>query len=129
MKEYQPKKNNPYYLPTTLYMRAVYLIRDYDRLKQEYENLPWESPKPLDGQPRGTGIANPTEQKAIRRAVMLDEMKAIEQAERVIPEEYRRQVFENTKDKKPYPMGASYSTWRRYRQKFIWQVAKNMCWI
>lgn len=129
MKEYQPKKNNKHQLPDNLYMRTVYLIRDYDRLKMEYESLPWESPDPLDGMPSGTKTSNPTEDKGLRMATIFGELKAIEQARFRIPEEYRQEVFENVKNKEPYPIGASYATWRRYRQQYIYQVAKNMRWV
>lgn len=129
MKEYQPKKNNRYHLPNNLYMRTLYLIRDYDRMKEVYVNLPWESPEPPDGQPRGGVGGKPTEVKGVRRAVLFAELEAIEQATMIIPEEYRKEVFLNVKNKEPYPIYANYSTWRRYRQKFIYQVAKNMNWI
>ena len=35
MKEYQRKRNNPYQLPHNVYMRVLYHIRDYERMKAE----------------------------------------------------------------------------------------------
>ena len=32
-REYQKNKNNPYLLPHNLYMRVLYIVRDYDRIK------------------------------------------------------------------------------------------------
>ena len=52
MRNYQPKKNNPYILPSNLYMRMLYLVRDYNRLKEEYANIIHEMPH-NDGMPKG----------------------------------------------------------------------------
>ena len=39
MRDYQAVTNNPYLLPHHLYMRTLYIIRDYDRLKEKAEKL------------------------------------------------------------------------------------------
>ena len=37
MRDYQPKKRNPYYLEHTLYRRVLALVRDYPRMTAEWE--------------------------------------------------------------------------------------------
>ena len=66
MRNYQQKKNNPYKLPHNLYMRMLYLVRDYERIRSEREDILNASPAP-DGTPH-SGTGNPTEQKAIKLA-------------------------------------------------------------
>ena len=39
MRNYQAKNNNPYRLPHNLYMRMLYLIKDYERLKEERKEI------------------------------------------------------------------------------------------
>ena len=53
------KKNNPYILPSNLYMRMLYLVRDYNRLKEEYANIIHEMPH-NDGMPKGNMTGDPT---------------------------------------------------------------------
>lgn len=130
MRDYQPTKT-PYWLPRELYMMTLYLIRDYDRLRYEYEAQADRSPPPRDGQPRGTGTVDPTERAVLcMMSSRFDKLRAIEQAMLILPDEYRQAVFENVCHREPYPIqGASYATWRRWRQRYIYQVAKNMFWI
>lgn len=93
MKEYQSKKNNPYKLPHHLYMRIIYTIRDYERLKD---------------------TSAPSAKK---------EASAIENALFKIPDFYREGVIENIINGSRYPMGADERTFRRYKQRYIYLVA------
>ena len=48
MRNYQRTRNNPYLLPHHLYMRTLYIIRDYERLKQKAEEHEKEELKDID---------------------------------------------------------------------------------
>ncbi len=124
MRNYQPQKNNPYKLPHNLYMRMLYLIRDYDRMRLEREDILHGSPA-NDGIPCA-GIGNPTENKAIRLMSMGSECEAVERAITKIPEEYRKGVWNNVCYKTPYPTDAGEATYKRWRCRFIYNVAKNL---
>lgn len=128
-RDYQPYKNNKYLLPKSLYKRTLALIRDYYRMEKEHDNIGDESPPPPDGMPRGSGTGNPTERDGIRRAVLKSEIKAIDTAREMIPEEYRDGVWFNIVGDMRYPENADRVTYSRYKQRFIYQVAKNMFWI
>ena len=127
--EYQRKKNNPYRLPDDLYMRIVYIIRGYDRRKEEYHTL-------LRDLPATHGIAiqsnsntsDPTARKAIKLAIISDELEAVEQSVFLIPAEYRDGVFRNIAHGRGtwYPRNADASTYRRWKQKYIFFVAKRL---
>lgn len=127
MKEYQPKSK--YSLPDSVYHRTVWLIRDYDRLKEMREEILYSSPPPPDGQPGCRGESDSTADKAIQIADVSRECEAIEQAMICIPEEYRKGVVNNVMHRIRYPDTAHYRTWAKYRSRFIKKVAENMKYI
>lgn len=122
MRNYQRKKNNPYLLPHNLYMRMLYLVRDYERIRSEREDILNGSP-PVDGIPH-VGVGNPTEQKAIKLAMLGRECEAVEKAIETIPKEYRKGVLRSINDKEPYPITAGEATYRRYKYKLTYMTAK-----
>lgn len=125
LKEYQRKRNNPYRLPHNLYMRVLYLIRDYDRLKSERQEILYASPV-NDGMPRGNATFSATESKAIRLARLDEDCKAVEQALIQVPMEYRRGVLNNICYGSPYPIDAGCETYGRWRRRFIYWIAENL---
>ena len=94
MRNYQPQKNNPYKLPHNLYMRMLYLIRDYDRMK--------------------TSSGSHTE------------LDAVDHALHSIPKEYRLGVWNNVCYRTPYPADAGEATYKRWRCRFIYNLAKEL---
>lgn len=119
-----PKSNT---LPHTTYMRVIYAIRDYERIKAEYEAIVESSPAPPDGMPGGSKISDPTADKAIRLEDLGRQMHAIEAGLSVIPEEYRRQIYNNIVYRIPYDTSyTSYYTYRYWRQRMIVAIAKQM---
>lgn len=129
MRDYQAKKNNPYILPKPLYMQVLWLIRDYDRMLEEYQGAIDGSPNPPDGQPRGASLVNSTEQKALRRAELWFKIEAIDRALSTIPEEYRRGIWNNIVYWRQYPLDAGRATYARHKQKFVYRIAKKLHWI
>lgn len=124
MRNYQRQKNNPYKLPHNLYMRMLYLVRDYERIRSEREDILHSSPAP-DGIPH-TGTGNPTEHKAIKLAMTGESCKAVEKALAAVPNEYRRGVWNNICYYSPYPTDAGEATYKRWRCRFIYEVARNL---
>lgn len=125
-RNYQRTKNNPYLLPHNLYMRMLYTIKDYDRRKDEYTALAYLSPSQYNGAPGSGKPSNPTENRAMRRAMLFDELEAVEQALRLVPVEYRQGLMQNIAYGIAYPSTAHYNTWRNWRYLFIWNVAKRL---
>ena len=124
MRDYQPQKNNPYKLPHNLYMRMLYLIRDYDRMRSEREDILHGSPA-NDGIPCA-GIGNPTENKAIRLMSMGSECDAVDAAFREIPAEYRKAIHDNICYGSPYPYTAHRNTYSYWRTRLLYALAKKM---
>lgn len=119
-----PKSNT---LPHPTYMRVIYAIRDYGRIKAEYESIAESSPAPPDGMPRGTDRSDPTAAKAIRLEDLGRQMRAIEAGLSVIPEEYRKQIYNNIVYRIPYDTRyTSYGTYRYWKQKMIVTISREM---
>ena len=94
MRDYQPKKQNPYHLPHTLYRRVLALVRDYPRMVQVREAIIYESPENAGGR---SSMGRPTENKALRIETLSDDIRAIERALDKIPREYRQGVLDEGK--------------------------------
>lgn len=77
MRNYIPKSCG---LPDELANQVIWLVKDYDRMKAEYDNTIWNSPAHPDGQPRGRNSGDPTSREAMKRAELSRKLQAIEQA-------------------------------------------------
>ena len=126
-RDYQAKKNNPYRMPRSLYRRVLALIRDYDRMRVEVEELILASPNP-EGI-KGGGPGDPTARAAERIERMQSDVRAIEQALKKIPPEYRKGVFNSVRYYRAFPVDADRTTYARHKQKFVYFVAKNLGWM
>lgn len=123
-KEYQRQKNNPYTLERTVYQRALWAIRDYERLKADRNEIIYAK---ADNQPMGAGgIGRPTESKAIKLAEIEGQLKAIDQALFEVEEDMRQGILNNICYQAPYPHYPSRRTWSRAKAKLIHQVAQNL---
>jgi len=78
------------------------------------------------GSQRSGKKSSSTERTAIRLSSMGSDMKAVEQALILIPEEYRDGVMDNLVYGLRYPGDAGRSTYWRWKQKFMYSVAKNL---
>lgn len=126
-RDYQAWKNNPYLLPRSLYRRVLALIRDYDRMRAEVEELILASPNP-EGI-KGGGPGDPTARAAERIEKIQTDIRAIEVAFRMMPAEYRAGVFDSIRYYQPYPRDADERTYRRHKQKFVHDIAENLDWV
>ena len=133
MRDYQPNTNrNPYFLQPTLYKIILWIIRDYDRQKEEYHECIngiggiQHTNTPIGGSGE---INKPTENKALKIATLSTNLKAIEQALILVPDEYRDAVLSNIKYYTPYPDIADRRTFSTYKRRFIYHVAKNLNFV
>jgi hypothetical protein len=113
-------------LPDNLYKSVKYIIKDYDRLKGEYQNILMQSATPPDGMPKGKGTGNPTMDKAIKCETVSRQIDSIDTALIMVPIEYRRGVFNEARYGGGFPLGADPRTYQRWKQRFIYWVADNM---
>lgn len=114
-----------YELPKEVYMQTLWFIRTYPQMKEEYTDL-IEKAHVMDGQPRGTDIGDPTGQMAVKRAELAAKIKAVENAMTEIPGEYRMTILDSIVFRTPYKDYANIKTWKNWRRRFVFFVAKYM---
>lgn len=128
MRDYQRRKGK-YILPGTLYMKTIYQIRDYYRLKERLDDIAQEQPDPRQPHVSGGRKGSATEMKAIRREHDRNAVRAIEKARDLIPKEYRQGVWDSVLYREPYPSDAARKTYSEYKSKFVYKVAEYLGWI
>lgn len=101
-------------------------------MKTEYEDridegMSVEPDAPPGGKTYKTG--DPTGMKAIKLSVLAEQIRAIEKARMVIPDEYMPGIWNNIMDHVPYPNDAHYKTYGSWKARFVYEVARNMNWI
>lgn len=107
-------------LPRPLYERARGLVRDYPRIKVEYEAMLTSSPD-HDSAAGGSGPGDPTGVMAIRRERLGADVNAVEKAMDILPEEYIRPIYKNIAEGARFPEGAR-TTWAYWKRKFLYHV-------
>ena len=126
MRNYQRTKSNPYLLPHNVYMICLYLVRDYERIKSEMDDIlhTYPSSQP-DGLPHGTDITDTTAKRAIKLEELSKKCEIIEQAIIIVPCEYRKGILKNINYNYPYPITAHRNTYGYWKSKFLYQIAYN----
>ncbi len=129
MRDYQRKKNNKYILPTAVYHRTIWTIRDYYRLAAEANELITASPQPQDGMPKGSDVGSPVESKVLARERLMREVNAIDDGLKVIPTEYRHAIWGNIQFGTRFPNDAGRATYGRWKAKYLYEVARRLKFI
>lgn len=130
MRDYNPIKGM-YILPNNLWRQTISMIRDYDRLKTEYDDRIGEGMSPgseeASGKTYKTG--DPTGVKAIKLSSISERIRAVEKAMLWIPYEYREGIWNHIIYRSRFPGDADRSTYTRWQQRYVFEVAKNMHWV
>lgn len=103
--------------------RALWLIRDYPRIKARLDALDGISSGPQDGQPRAHEPHSAVEADAIRRAELSAQLSSVDRAFEKVPPEYRKGLWDNIVNRRYYPPTAGIKTWKRWRQRLLWWTA------
>ena len=126
MRDYQPHKNNPYWLEPTAYRRALAVVRDYDRMVRDYREGFLETSRP-DGQPGSNLPGDPVERRVERLDRLYQDIRVVEHALSRLPREYRGGVLRNIQQGGwPVDVPAHPNTWSKWRGRFLFFVAQGM---
>lgn len=129
MRDYQRQKNNPYQLPNPVYHQTLWFIRSYRWMQDELNDILLESPSHEEGMPSGSNLVHEAEMKTERRNYLYQRVRVIEESMVVIPEEYRKGIWDNIQSRKSYPMYADRRTYGRWKAKYVWTVATKMGFV
>ena len=116
-----------YKLEKEVYFETIWYIRQYPSLLREYEEIMtgsamWGKLK-LDGMPHGSATSDMVAQTAEKLANIAGKISPIQKALNRIPEEYREGILGNIIERKPYPIEADVSTWKRWKRRFVYYTA------
>lgn len=135
MRDYQPKKSNPFWLEPTVYRCALAIVRDYPRMLDTRRDILHGSPARSDaaGAPKGVP-SDPTAQRALRLERVEERIRQVEGALDMLPKKYRAAVLSNIIDERhgvsrdfaARKAECSPTTIKYYRAKFLWEVAARM---
>ena len=126
MRDYQPHKNNPYWLEPTIYRRVLAVVRDYDRMVRDYNEIIHETAAG-DGQPGSNTPGDPVARKAERMDRLWEDIRAVEIALIQIPPEYRDGVLRNIRyGGWPEDVPAHRNTWSKWRRRLLFLVAEKL---
>ena len=116
-----------YSLPRTTYMQTIWFIKSYDEKLEEYKTVAYSAPE--GGIGRSSMPGDPTGSRGLRAARLSQDLKAVDDALKALPEYYREPVLENTLHRKPWPTYSTTRTFKRYKRKFVYHVARNAGFI
>lgn len=128
MKIYWSEKHIKEPLPRSLYIRIIWQIRDYARMKERMEEVVCSTPSEFM-QASDKSFSDPTGTKAVMVAAISNEINAIEKALGMIPAEYHKGIVDNICLGRPYPAYACISTWKRWKHRLVNQIVRNMGYI
>ena len=117
------KQDEKFRLEKELYYQTIWYIRRYPAFIQRREEILEGSAAPADGQPRGSGISDPTTSKALALELIAGELDPINAALEMIPLEYQKGIMSNIIERKPFPSFAAVKTWKTWKRRFVWYVA------
>lgn len=131
MKEYQFRKEHKLVLPSEVYYQCLWVVRDMERLKElaeepECENRVAEEVLQYEGvQFQVNSLEIPPE---VAEAKF--KLGCIRRALEVVPETYREAVLQNILQRGGgYNNMAHENTWKKWKQRFIYVLAENLCLI
>lgn len=106
MREYQLRSMNAYVLPKEVYHQCLWVVRDVERLQALALHAADRS----------------LPQCSAARA----RLEAIYAAMNKIPEEYRQGIFDQIVNREPFKNGAHENTWKKWKQRFLYELAINL---
>ena len=130
-RDYQRQKNTKYLLPSTVYHKTLWTIRDYYRAKETLNALADTSAGIAYDKDKVQTSGNPDTvfNAAIKYGEAKKPVDCIEKARANMPREYRQGVWDNILFGSRFPNNADRSTYGRIKSKFIYDVAEIMGYI
>lgn len=133
-REWQQTRFREFVLPDAVYYQSIWAVRDLARMEARLGELKRE----IESGSFGGGIVSdsradygrvkPTEKRALEKAVLESRIEAIRNALDVVPESYRDYILDNVmakRDSKSFPT----KIWKIWKQRFLFNVAKNLSLI
>ncbi|EHO82149.1 hypothetical protein HMPREF0380_01722 [Eubacterium infirmum F0142] len=129
-REWQQTKLREYLMPNAVYYQSLWAVRDIQRMEMRINELSAEKDTVGDGQKmcetgKSYSVSKPVEKKAMEILLLQERVNAIKRALATVPKEYRRYILSNIIMQNP---GTTFpnNMWRQWKQRFLFDVAKNL---
>lgn len=131
MREWQQTRQKEYVMPDAVYYQSIWAVRDLNRMERRLDEMEQEpqvessrSFYVREGK-RTYQNEGSTERSAMEKMILESRVRAIREALSVVPERYRDAVLFNVAEKKS---NYDFTTkiWKLWKQRFLYQVAKNL---
>lgn len=128
-REWQQTKFQEYVMPDTVYYQCLWAVRDLERMEERLKELKREEKacsSSLICERRGNSLLRrPTENRALERAILEERIAGIKDALSIVPESFRPFILSNI-ILKTAVKGPHSKLWRIWKQRFLYEVAKNL---
>ncbi len=130
-REYQLKRMKGFVLPETVYRQALWAAKDYNRLKEDLEDLlnnldTINSPDFVKEVSGSAYLSDVTAKRAEKLAMLAGRIDKIDAALERVPENYRDGIADRIFNGIEFDGRCHMNTWKRWQQIFIYYVAKNL---
>lgn len=132
MREWQQTKFKKLVMPDAVYYQSIWAVRDLYRMEEKLEEINQDI---IQGNIMSTGIVSedtntyniskPTEEIVMHKATLERRVNAIRDALEVVPLSYRQFILDNIIRQKSYKCFPN-KLWRIWKQRFLFNVAKNL---
>ncbi len=126
MPNYYARRTGKYALPPNVRSQLIYLIKDYERMKEEADAILSEYRINFEDMPKQSAHSDMVASKAARREYILLRLEAIDTAFQKVPEVYRLPIYNNICRRARYPDYADKTTFWRWRSKMLYYLAKSL---
>ncbi len=124
MKEYQIVHDKEFVLPREVYHQCIWIVRDMGRMESELNRMSGMIVRDGTG---GNAYQDGTPAEIKAAEMYRLRLNAIKQALLEIPKEYRAGVLNSIVNRgSTYSDLAHENTWKRWKQRFVFYLAKNL---
>ena len=132
MREWQQTKFKNLVMPDAVYYQSLWAVRDLYRMKEKLTEIEFDiktgavpSTSVVSDDRKEYSISKPTEYLAVQKSSLERRIEAIEEALDTVPLSYRQFILDNIINQKSYKCFPN-KLWRIWKQRFLFNVAKNL---
>ena len=132
MREWQQTKFKDLVMPDAVYYQTIWAVRDLDRMESDLRNMEQDirlgnipSTSIVSDDVNTYTVSNPTEYMVVQKAQLEKRVEAIRSALETVPPAYRQFILDNIVKQKAYKCFPN-KLWRVWKQRFLFNVAKNL---
>ena len=129
-REWQQTRFKEFVMPDAVYYQSIWAVRDLQRMENRLHEIEHDTTRIYNGSMvsdarKDFSRIRPTEKNALEKILLETRVKAIQKALNQVPEAYRTCVLNNVAFKRE-SYGYNPKLWKIWKQRFLYNVAKNL---